>query len=275
MFGWIWDTVEYNDVTLPENLLRKGKEYLSSVINTSITIELSAVDLHHLNCNIEKFKKGDLVRVISIPHKLDRYFLVSKLSLSLDDPKQSKLTLGQTFETLTQNQVDENKEIKNTVDNINLDNTIVKKNVENLRNDVTSINNIIVDIPSTYVDTGAFNKYKEEVNKKLGRVYTVKGSVSNYVALGNLQNNQIGDVYNVLSSGANYVYTEDGWDKLSETIDLSSYLTVEEANEKYVAIVMLENFYYKEHIDANFTNKADFEVIVNRVNALEGGNINE
>lgn len=256
MFGWIWDTVEYNDVTLPENLLRKGKEYLSSVINTSMTIELSAVDLHHLNCNIEKFKKGDLVRVISVPHKLDRYFLVSKLSLSLDDPKQSKLTLGQTFETLTQNQVDANKEIKNTVDNINLDNTIVKKNVENLRNDVTSINNVIVDISSTYVDTGAFNKYKEEVNKKLGRVYTVKGSVSNYVALGNLQNNQIGDVYNVLSSGANYVYTEDGWDKLSETVDLSSYLTAEEADEKYADIDM-------------------FQTLVNRVNALEGGNINE
>lgn len=261
-------------MTLPENLLRKGKEYLSSVINTSITIELSAVDLHHLNCNIEKFKKGDLVRVISIPHKLDRYFLVSKLSLSLDNPKQSKLTLGQTFETLTQNQVNENKEIKNTVDNINIDNVVVKKNVENLKKDVTNINNMIVEIPSTYVDTGAFNKYKEEINKKLGRVYTVKGSVSNYVALGNLQDNQIGYVYNVLSSGANYVYTEDGWDKLSETIDLSSYLTAEEADKKYVAIVMLEDFYNKEYIDANFTNKAGFEALVDRVNALEGGNIN-
>lgn len=259
MFGWIWDTVEYNDVTLPENLLRKGKEYLGSVINTSITIELSAVDLHHLNCDIDKFKKGDLVRVISVPHKLDRYFLVSKLSLSLDDPKQSKLTLGQTFETLTQNQVNENKEIKNTVDNINSDNVVVKKHVENLKNDVNNINNIIVEIPSTYVDTSAFNKYKEEVNKKLGRVYTVKGSVANYVALGQLQNNQIGDVYNVLSSGANYVYAEDGWDKLSETIDLSGYLAITEAEEQYV-------------------KKEDFEALVKRVNALEGlegGNSNE
>lgn len=260
-------------MTLPENLLRKGKAYLSSVINTSITIELSAVDLHHLNCNIEKFKKGDLVRVISIPHKLDRYFLVSKLSLNLDNPKQSKLTLGQTFESLTQNQVNENKEIKDAVDNINSDNTIVKKNVENLKNDVTSINNIIVEIPSTYVDTSAFNKYKEEVNKKLGRVYTVKGSVSNYVALGNLQNNQIGDVYNVLSSGANYVYTEDGWDKLSETIDLSNYLSVEEAEEKYVDVDMLDDFYDKESADNNFVNKIDFETLVNRVSILEGGNV--
>ena len=54
LFGWLWDTVEYNDVTLPENLLAKGQEYLSSVINESITIELSAVDLHYLNCDIEK-----------------------------------------------------------------------------------------------------------------------------------------------------------------------------------------------------------------------------
>lgn len=118
LFGWIWDKVEYDDVTVASNLLTKGQNYLSSVINESITIELSAVDLHHLNCDIEKFKKGDLVRVISIPHRLDRYFVVSKLSISLDNPKSSVLTLGQTFSTLTKRQIEAEKQNTNNIQNV-------------------------------------------------------------------------------------------------------------------------------------------------------------
>lgn len=201
LFGWIWDTVEFSDVTAAQNLLTKGQNHLSSVINESITIDLSAVDLHNLNCDIERFKVGDWVRVISIPHKLDRHFLVSKLTLNLDNPKSSKLTLGETFNTLTQKQLDNNKELKDTVYNISYNvNKEIKKDVASLKNDVTTINTVIVEIPAEYVKTEIFNNYKTEVNQKLGRVYTVKGSVANYVALGNLQNNHIGDVYNVLSS---------------------------------------------------------------------------
>lgn len=236
LFGWIWDKVEYDDVTIPANLLTKGQNYLSSVINESITIELSAVDLHHLNCNIEKFKKGDLVRVVSIPHKLDRYFLVSKLSIDLDDPKTSILTLGQTFSTLTQNQIKENKKIVSYMNNSNSDNQQIRNEISELHDDIDSINGIVIEIPTDYVSTQTFNNYKQEVNQKLGRVYTVKGSVANYTALTNLTNNQIGDVYNLLDTGANYVYTSSGWDKLSETVDLRSYITQEDAELQFVTI---------------------------------------
>lgn len=231
LFGWIWDTVKYDDVTLPENLLSKGQNYLSSVINESMTIELSTVDLHHLDCDIEKFHKGDLVRVISIPHKLDRYFQVSKLSLSLDNPKESKLTLGQTFSTLTQNQLKENKAIQTTISVSNADNVQTKKDVEVLKKDVKRLDDTVVEIPGEYVKISAFENYKTEVNQKIATVYTVKGSVADFEALQSLQSKNIGDVYNLLSTGANYVYTEAGWDKLSETIDLSNYYTKEEIDE--------------------------------------------
>ena len=46
-----------------------------------------------------------------------------------------------------------------------------------------------------------------------------------------------GDVYNVLDTGANYVCTdENGWDKLSETIDLSVYLKTEDAKLIFVSL---------------------------------------
>lgn len=224
LFGWIWDTVEYNDVTLSENLLTKSQEYLSSVINESVTIELSAVDLHHLNCDIEKLKKGDLVRVISIPHKIDKYFQVSKLSLSLDNPKSSKLTLGQTFSTLTQKNNKENKTIVNTVRVLSEEN---KKNQENILSAETNIQRLDTTIV--------------EIEQKFGGVYTVKGSIEDYEALLNLENMKVGDVYNLLSTGANYVYTDSGWDKLSETIDLSIYLKSTDAESTYAKITDLND----------------------------------
>lgn len=183
MFGWIWDTVEYQDVTLPENLLTKGQEYLSSVINESITIELSAVDLHHLNCDIEKFKKGDLVRVISIPHKIDRYFQVSKLSLSLDDPKSSKLTLGQTFSTLSQNQAKENKTMKEIIAVNSEENSKTKKEVVGLKNNVKEIEETVVEIPTIYLKMETFDEYKKEVNKKLEDTCTIQDIEKQFVKL--------------------------------------------------------------------------------------------
>ncbi len=76
-----------------------------------------------------------------------------------------------------------------------------------------------------------------------------------------------GDVYNVLTTGANYVWTDTGWDKLSETIDLSAYLTKAEAGNTYATIVALNDYVKKE----------DFDALVDRVEALEsqngGGNV--
>ena len=238
LFGWIFDTVEYNDVTLPENLLKKGNEYLETVINEKLTIELSAVDLHYLNCDISKYKKGDWVRVISTPHKLDKLFQVTKLSISLDDPKSSKLTLNRTFDTLTKNQLNSNKIIQESVNIATIENEKVKKevstlkgNVENLDDQVKQINTIVTEVPSEYVKNSTFENYKLEVNQKLFGIYTVKGSLANFEALETIANVQIGDVYNLLDTGANYVYTDSGWDKLSETIDFSNYYTKEEIDE--------------------------------------------
>lgn len=62
-------------------------------------------------------------------------------------------------------------------------------------------------------------------------IFKVKGSVRSYSDLPR-QEQEVGDVYNVLDTGANYVWTQDGWDKLSETVDLSNYYTKSETYNK-------------------------------------------
>ena len=74
----------------------------------------------------------------------------------------------------------------------------------------------------------------QKINTAIGSVYKVKGSVANYEALPK-QNVNIGDVYNLEDTGANYVATSTtpDWDKLSETVDLSGYLTKTDAASTY------------------------------------------
>lgn len=74
----------------------------------------------------------------------------------------------------------------------------------------------------------------QKINTAIGSVYRVKGSVANYEALPK-DNVTIGDVYNLEDTGANYVATSStpDWDKLSETVDLSGYLTKTDAASTY------------------------------------------
>ena len=71
---------------------------------------------------------------------------------------------------------------------------------------------------SGYGITDAYTK--TEVDSKLSAVYKFKGTVESIDSLPS-SGNTVGDVYNVEDTGANYAWTGTGWDKLSETVDLS------------------------------------------------------
>lgn len=102
-YGLIFKTVEWDDITQAENLLKKAKEYLSNVINQDVTIELTAIDLHLLNNNIKAFNLGDYIRVISEPHKVDTTMLCSKQTVDLLNPDNDSIILGATISTLSGN----------------------------------------------------------------------------------------------------------------------------------------------------------------------------
>lgn len=104
LYGRITGTHTWEDVTVPENLKRKGEEYLQNARNLSLTIELTAIDLHMVDVDIDRIKLGDMVRVVSAPHGIDRYMLVSKREYNLVDPSQDKIVLGDTLTALTEKQ---------------------------------------------------------------------------------------------------------------------------------------------------------------------------
>ena len=94
-------------------------------------------------------------------------------------------------------------------------------------------------MPTDYVKASVFEAYKQEVNNKISAVYRLKGSVESYNALP-VYDREIGDVWNALDTGANYAWTNEGWDKLSENLDLSGYVKTSTFEELVTRVEKLE-----------------------------------
>lgn len=101
-YGWIFKTQTWDDVTEPANLLTKGNEYLAEQMKMLYSIELSAADLATVDKTVESFHLGTQVQVTTHPHSIDQLFLVSKVSIALLQPASNKMTLGESFYTLTE-----------------------------------------------------------------------------------------------------------------------------------------------------------------------------
>ena len=119
-YGYIFKTVEFEDVTLPEELKTKGEQELASTIHLAQTIELSAVDLHALDLSIESFKIGNYTFVESKPHNFSDQFLTRKISINLLNPADSTLCLGDEKQTFVDKQVDNNNDVNSYIGKVEL-----------------------------------------------------------------------------------------------------------------------------------------------------------
>lgn len=139
-FGWIESVVDFEDITKPEELLQKAKEYLEDEQFDDVVIDVSAVDLRYLSKDTLPINLLDNVRCISRPHGMDRIFPVTELSIQLDNPANSTYTLGDTSKesTLTASTRAANAEILERIKNIPNEKTILNKAQDN----ATSIMNM-------------------------------------------------------------------------------------------------------------------------------------
>lgn len=118
---------------------------------------------------------------------------------------------------------------------------------------------------SGYGITDAYTK--TEVDAKVSSVYKYKGSVANEDALPTADQ-VIGDVYNLEDTGMNVAWTGEGWDKLGSVIDLTPYLTKEDAGKTYaiksttLAGYGITDAYTTTAVDNLLTNKLDITSVI-------------
>lgn len=132
-YGWIFKTVKWDDVHVADNLLKKGKEYLTDIQFAQITLTVSAVDLHMLHVDMERIKVLDEIRVTSSPNGLDRFFPVSEMTIYLDKPSNNKLTLGTSYSknSLSTKTESNMTSIKDKIDSLPNKSEILEKAREN------------------------------------------------------------------------------------------------------------------------------------------------
>lgn len=176
-YGYIFETVEFDDVTVAANLKRKGEEYLAEKVQVSGELTLTAVDLAALNVEFGSFHLGTYVKCVSDPHGLNANFLVSKLDISLSDPTANKLSLGNTYSSMTEQS------------------TETKKEYEDLKN---NINGIVTDVTDARLESevsSQISQATDQIYTEVGEKYYLKDDAEKLVSDINTQFSQTKDEF--------------------------------------------------------------------------------
>ena len=239
LYGRIVGTKTWEDVTVPANLKAKGQEYLSNARNLSATIELTAIDLHLVDVDIDRIRLGDMIRVVSPPHKLDKYMMVSKREYNLVYPEEDKIVLGDTIAALTEKQAALQKSIEKQKD--------VTASVEEVRGSVSAL-------------TGAVRTAKQDVSVLGDKVQVLESGASDVQTTIQGINNNITALERKDSDLADDI--QEDRERLQELEQLSL-----QANEAMQGV--LARLDALEKPDAELEEK--LQGIFDRLVALEGG----
>ena len=173
-FGRITKVMTWDDVTLPENLLKKAKETLADGFSFDVSLEINAVDLSGTDKTISSFRIGTYNKFVTQLHELNETLLVKKLSITLDNPKNDKLTLGATFDGfLDQN----NGNIGNIENDFNikfeegLSNVII--NLEQRLSTIiqTTIDGIMTEVSKDYYLKGETDELIESIKTTFNQTF--------------------------------------------------------------------------------------------------------
>lgn len=172
----------WEDVTLPQNLLTKGTAYLESIaVKFKESVELSAIDLHNADANVESYGWMEWVPVQSSVHDLAENYLLLKQTLPLGSPESSKIQLGATRRTLTDRLMNDinpvtQQVISDTVrdlrDVTQLDLEEIKQTIteqeETLRTVIGNTEtSILLQVLDQYVGKSEYGEYKQEIGTEL------------------------------------------------------------------------------------------------------------
>lgn len=103
LYGTIEKAIEFSGAETESELATLAKQYAEDTQFNASVIECTAADLHPVNENYEPFRIGQMIHCVSVPHLVDKWFPLTKLTIELNKEEGSKqITLGtKPRETLT------------------------------------------------------------------------------------------------------------------------------------------------------------------------------
>lgn len=267
LYGRIWGVTEF-DAKDASTLLEMAKENLQKRLKETITITISAVDLHLLDVNAESFRVGDKVRVVSPPHGIDAEYTCTAILLDLVNPDQSEYTFGTPETGMASTTAATSKAVE-----------VVDTSVEYLRQIVSDQNTHLL------ITDGLITAYTQKTNENTNTLNTVQttldgmnGTLTSYVSITNQHTQEIttvkqtmdgvsgtleskvskGDVVSVINQSAGAV-------KISANcIDLEGYVTATELSAMKADVTWLKGL----TVDVGILNTGTLSAGIASVDAL-------
>lgn len=171
-YGWICAPIKdttWDDVTLPENLLTKAREFLNNRgVKLKNTLTLKAID--------QDFDFLSNVRVQSTPHNISKIYLLTEKQTPLADPKGATITLGDTSLYLSDTALsgfkDAQERIENVRGTVDLNNALTNAEINELAQTALDLQSnmertaqeLVSQMSATYTSTSSFEEYKEAIS---------------------------------------------------------------------------------------------------------------
>ena len=73
--------------------MRKAKDELRNSIDATLTLDMTAIDLHLLDVDIDRINVGDRIQCISLPHNINTILIVKSIEIDIDNPANTKIKL--------------------------------------------------------------------------------------------------------------------------------------------------------------------------------------
>lgn len=102
--------VEWDDVTDPDNLLNKGKAWLSANAKVPVRYSITALDLSLLGLDIDSFEVGNSHPLVNSLIGVDEVARIIKKTIDVCEEVNSTIEIGDKFKTLTEIQQDQKRE---------------------------------------------------------------------------------------------------------------------------------------------------------------------
>lgn len=100
-YGIKCGSIVFDDITVPENLLAKGREYLSQACVIKKNFQAVVLDLSTIGKAADSFRAGNTYRFVNRLLGLDEYLRVIKRTVNIFQPYQPVIEIGDKIEKIT------------------------------------------------------------------------------------------------------------------------------------------------------------------------------
>ena len=188
-YGIIEKYITWDDVTLAENLLKRGQEYISTQNQFINKFKIDAVDLFLIGLDAETFEVRNYYPVVNSLVGINEVLRVVEKKISISNPESTTLSFGDTFSdankqqststqlitTTTQRVEEVTTTLNNQLTDLNSVKNAVNTNTNNISQNSTRLDNAETNINSLKNDVATNTT---NINNNTTRLNNVESSIN-------------------------------------------------------------------------------------------------